>query len=81
MKNGTIRFLDVKNIDLDAKIIVISALVQKLWSKTSFCIMVANVTHSCMSHIQTAQDIFILLKGPATSYLVLKFDNILPVNN
>ena len=34
-----------------------------------------------MSHIQTAQDIFILWKGPAPSYLVLKFDNILPVNN
>ena len=43
--------------------------------------MVANVTCSCMLHIQTAQDIFILLKGPAPSYLVLKFDNILPVNN
>ena len=70
-----------KNIDLDAKIIVISALVQKLWSKTSFCIMVANVTRSCMSHIQTVQDIFILLKGPAPSYLVLKFDHILPFNN
>ena len=55
-QNGTIGFLYLKNIDLDAKIIVISALVQKLWSKTSFCIMVANVTHSCMSHIQTTQD-------------------------
>ena len=73
--------LTQKNIDLDAKIIVISALVQKLWSKTSFCIMVANVTHLCMSHIQTTQDIFILLKGPDPSYLVLKFGNILPVNN
>ena len=40
--------------------------------------MVANVTRS---HIQTAQDIFILLKGPDPSYLVLKFGNILPVNN
>ena len=81
VKNGTIRFLDLKNIDLDAKIIVISALVQKLWSKTSFWIMVGNITRSCMSHIQTDQDILILLKGPAPSYLVLKFDNILPVNN
>ena len=43
--------------------------------------MVANVTRSCMSHIQTTQDIFILLKGPTPSYLVLKCDNILPVNN
>ena len=34
--NGTIRFLDLKNIDLDTKIIILSALVQKLWSKTSF---------------------------------------------
>ena len=25
--------------------------------KTSFCIMVDNITHSCTSHIQTAQDI------------------------
>ena len=32
-------------------------------------------------HIQTTQNIFILLKGPAPSYLVLKFDNILAVNN
>ena len=65
--SGTIGFLDLKNIDLDAKI-VISTVVQKLWSKTSFRIMVANVAHSCMLHIQTAQDIFILLKGPAPSY-------------
>ena len=38
-------------------------------------------TFMYMSHIQTTQDIFILLKGPAPSYLVLKFDNILPANN
>ena len=81
IKNSTIGFLDLQNINLDAKIIVISAFVQKLWSKTSFCIMVANVTCLCMSHIQTAQDIFILLKGPDLSYLVLKFGNILLVNS
>ena len=34
--NGTIGFLDLKNIDLDTKIIILSALVQKLWSKKSF---------------------------------------------
>ena len=34
-----------------------------------------------MSHIQTTQAICILLKGPAPSYLVLKFDNIMPINN
>ena len=35
-----------------------------------------------MSHIQIAQDIFFhLLKGPDPSYLVLKFNNILPINN
>ena len=49
--------------------------------KDVFCIMVANVTHSCMSHIRTAHDIYILLKGTDLSYLVLKFGNILPVNN
>ena len=75
-QNGTIGFLDLKNIDLDAKIIVISGLVQKLWPKMSFCIMVANVTRLCMSHIQTTQDIFNLVKGQDPSYLVLKFSNI-----
>ena len=54
----TIRFLYLKNIDLDTKMIILSALVQKLWSKTSFCIMLANVTRSGMSHIQTAQNVF-----------------------
>ena len=45
--NGTIGFLVLKNIDLDAKIVIRSDLLQKLWSKPSFCIMVVNVTHSC----------------------------------
>ena len=47
----------------------------------AFCIMVAKVTRSCMLHIQTTQDIFILLKGAAPSYLVLKFGNFLHINN
>ena len=55
------------------------ALVQQLWSKTSFRIMVSNVTHLCMSHTETAQDIFKLLKGPNPSHLVLN-GNILLVN-
>ena len=62
--NGTVGFLDLKNIALEVKIILISASVQKLWSKTAFCIMVTNVKHSHMSHIKTAQYIFNLLKGP-----------------
>ena len=43
--------------------------------------MVANVTRSCMSHIQTAQDMFNLLEGPDPSYLLLKFRNILLINS
>ena len=72
--------LTLKTLYLDAKIVILSALVQKLWSKTSFCIMMANITCACMSYIQTAHDIFNLLKGPDLSYFV-KFGNILPVNN
>ena len=56
--NDTIRFVDLKNIDIDAKIVILSALVQKLWSKTSFCIIVANITRSHTSHVQTTQDVF-----------------------
>ena len=41
--------------------------------------MMASVTHSHMSQIQTAQDIFNLLKDPSPSYLVLN-GAILPVN-
>ena len=43
--------------------------------------MVANVTRLRTSHIQIAQDIFHLLKGPNPSYPVLKFTIILPINN
>ena len=59
----------------------ISALLWKFWSKTSFCIMAANVMHSRMSHVQTAQDFFYLLKGPDPSYPVLKFGNNLSSRN
>ena len=34
--NGTIWFLDPENMVLDTKIIILSALVQKLWPKTRF---------------------------------------------
>ena len=37
--NGTTTILDLKNIDPDTKINILRALVQKLWSKTSICIM------------------------------------------
>ena len=44
--------------------------------------MVVDVTRSCMSLVQIAQDIFLhLLKGTDPSYLVLNFSNILPINN
>ena len=33
IKNGTIGFLDLKNIDLDTKIVILSALVQKFMVK------------------------------------------------
>ena len=42
--------------------------------------MAGNVKHSHLSHVQTAQNIF-LLKGSDSNYLVLKFGNILPINN
>ena len=81
--NGTMRFLNLKNIYLDAKIIIQSGLVGKLWSKTSFCIMVTNVTCSCTFHVETALDVcfFYLCKGPDPSYLVLKFDDRLSSRN
>ena len=63
--------LDLKDIDLDTKIVILSVLVQKLWSKTSFCKMVDCVT--CTSHVQAAQDIFNLLKSLSSTYFVLKF--------
>ena len=43
--NGTIRFLDPENLVLDTKIIILSALVQKLWPKTRFRKMAENITY------------------------------------
>ena len=67
--HATIRFLAHINIDLDTKMVILSALVQKLWSKRSFCKMVANVMLSCTSNFQTAQDIFHLFESPGQSHL------------
>ena len=67
---------------LDAKIVILSALVRKLWSKTSFCIMVANVKRVRVRHTFKPLKIFFdLLKGPDPSYLVLKFGNTLSTRN
>ena len=43
--------------------------------------MVANVTRLRTSHIQTAQDVFNLLKGPDPNYSVLKFGDNLSSRN
>ena len=65
-----IRFLDLKNIDLDTKIVILSALVQKLWPKTSLFTMVVNVTRLRTSHVQIAQDIFFICwKAPIQDIL------------
>ena len=65
-RNGTIGFLDLKNINLVTKMVTLSALFQKLMSKTSFCIMVANVMHPRASHAQTTQYIFSFLEKKTT---------------
>ena len=43
--------------------------------------MAAMVTRSRTSHVQTAPDVFDLLKGPDPSYPVLKFGNNLSSRN
>ena len=53
--NGTIWFLDPKNI----KIIILSALVKKLWPKTCFCKMAAIIMHPYLANMQTAKDLVI----------------------
>ena len=42
-----------KTMDLDTKIVIMSGLVQKLWKKTEFCNMMANVTCLDVSHVHT----------------------------
>ena len=43
--NSTIRYFDTQNIVLDTKIIILCALVQKLWPKTHFCEITENITY------------------------------------
>ena len=59
------RFLDLKNIDLDTNIVILSALVRKFKQLNIFYLLKGP-----------AQNIFDFLKGSDPSYLVLKFDNI-----
>ena len=54
--NGTIWFLDPQNIALDTKIIILCALVQKLWQKMRFRKMVENITYPEMTVIQNTRD-------------------------
>ena len=54
------RIPDLKYIKLNNKIVILSALVKKLWSNMSFYVMVDNVTRSHTSHVQTAQHLFLL---------------------
>ena len=49
------------DLDLSANL---SALAQKLWSKMSFCNIVANVTHLRSSYIENTQDIFLFIQRP-----------------
>ena len=78
--DDTIRFLDLKNIISRCQNRHSKCLSSKVMVKDVFLHNVANITRVCMSHLQTAHDIFNLMKGPDPSYLV-KFGNILPVNN
>ena len=55
--NGTTGFFDHGNIKLDTKNIILSALVQTLWSKTYHSKIVAKITCSSTYHVQTVQDI------------------------
>ena len=49
--NGSNRFLDSENIILGTRIIILRGLVQKLWPKTSFCTMAANIMHPYLATI------------------------------
>ena len=58
--NGTTGFLDFKNIQVDTEIVILSALVQKLRSKMSICIMVANIS-VCVRHTFKPIKIFLFI--------------------
>ena len=49
-------FLDPENIVVGTKIIILCALVQKLWSQACFCAMSANIMHLYLANIQTAKN-------------------------
>ena len=65
--------LTSKNIDLDAKIVIVSALVQKLWSKTSFLHNGGQCNVRVRHTFILFKIFFRLLKSPDPSYSVLKF--------
>ena len=52
-------FLDPENVVQDTKIIILCVLVQKLWLKTCFCKMTANIMHPYLANMQTAKDLVI----------------------
>ena len=52
-------FLDPENIVQDTKIIILSALVQKLWCKTCFCKMAESIMYPYLVNMQTAKDLVI----------------------
>ena len=68
-------------MDLDTKIVILSALVQKVMVKD---IVFHNGgqrnAFEYITRLNPSRYFFHLLKGPDPSYLVLKF-NILPINN
>ena len=67
---------DLKSMDLDTKIVILSTLVQMLW----FYEMVANIMHLCTSHVKTA--IFHnFCKDPYPSYHMLKCGSVLLSGN
>ena len=80
MLNITYNIIDLKNIDLDARIII-SCLSSKVMVRDIFLHNGDNVMYSHTTHVQTLKIFFNSLKGPHPSYLVLKFGNIFPVNN
>ena len=76
------RFIDLENIYLDVKIIILCALLSKLWSKTSFCIMAGQRNaFAYVSRSKPLKIFFDLLKVPDPSYPVLKFGDDLSSRN
>ena len=55
--NGAIWFFDPQYIVLNTKIIILWALVQKLWRKICFYKLAANIMHPYLAKMQTAKDL------------------------